>query len=298
MKLSSVLLGLLIVVGCLGHLGQAVAQKASAEIEKNEMGKARVLANQQFHLQSVQEMGVLIPLYIYPADIHTNKNFNRVMELKRQYVKVPFWVVLNPASGPGDAEDANYKKAIDRLIGSGCMVLGYVATGYGKKPVADVQRELKAWQRMYPRVQGIFFDEMIYEDNEAGVAHQKQLNSLAHSLGYWPTVGNPGAQTPGRYFVKNAAADVVVVHEAASWPTEAALHGDYFGGYADYPPATRAILMHSQKTVDPAAIKMARNYTRWIYVTQDTYKANDAAHANPWDELSIHLEAICKTLSQ
>ena len=38
--------------------------------------------------------------------------------------------------------------------------------------------------------------------------------------------------------------------------------------------------------------------SRWIYVTQDTYKANDPEHPNPWDNLFIHLEAMCRTLTE
>lgn len=157
----------------------------------------RVFDNQRFHQQASQKMGLLIPLYIYPANIHTNADYNRVMELKRQYSEVPFWVIVNPASGPGTEVDANYTKAIDRLVGAGCVVLGYVPTSYGKIPANDVQRDLDAWRRMYPRVHGIFYDEMIYEDTTAAVDHQKQLNVMAHHMGYWPTVGNPGTATPG-----------------------------------------------------------------------------------------------------
>ena len=257
----------------------------------------RVFDNQRFHHQASQKMGLLIPLYIYPANIHTNADYNRVMELKRQYSEVPFWVIVNPASGPGTEVDANYTKAIDRLVGAGCVVLGYVPTSYGKIPAKDVQRDLKAWRRMYPRVHGIFYDEMIYEDTTAAVDHQKQLNVMAHDMGYWPTVGNPGTATPGRYFA-NEAADVIVVHEADHWPTEAQLHGDYFGGYSDFPPSTRATLMYSQAKCDPDQIKMARRHSRWIYVTQDTYKVKDPEHPNPWDNLSVHLETMCRTLSE
>jgi hypothetical protein len=255
----------------------------------------RVFDNQRFHQQASQKMGLLIPLYIYPANVHTNADYNRVMELKRQYSEVPFWVIVNPASGPGTEVDANYAKAIDRLVGAGCVVLGYVPTSYGKIPAKDVQRDLEAWRRMYPRVHGIFYDEMIYEDTTAAVDHQKQLNVMAHHMGYWPTVGNPGTATPGRYFA-NEAADVIVVHEADHWPTEAQLHGDYFGGYADFPASTRGTLMYSQAKCDPDQIKMARRHSRWIYVTQDTYKVKDPEHPNPWDKLSVHLEAMCQTL--
>ncbi|TWT53597.1 Spherulation-specific family 4 [Rubripirellula amarantea] len=260
-------------------------------------GESRLAANQRFHLQASEKMGLLIPLYIYPANIHTNADYNRVMELKRKYSEVPFWVVLNPASGPGNAINANYTKAIDRLIGAGCVVLGYVPTGYGKTPIDNVRKDMAAWREMYPRIHGIFFDEMIYDDTASAVDHQTSLNAIARELGYWPTVANPGADTPGRYFAADAA-DVIVIHEADHWPTQAKLHGDYFGGYSDYPPASRATLMYGQATCDTLAIKMSQRYTRWIYVTQDTYKPGDQAHPNPWDQLSIHLEIICKALTK
>ena len=275
----------------------AFSRQSSGQDDAVTNGRQRVLANQLYHHQASQKMGLLIPLYIYPADIHTNADYNRVMNLKRQYSEVPFWVIVNPASGPGTEVDANYSKAIDRLIGAGCVVLGYVPTSYGKLPVKAVQRDLDAWRRMYPRIHGVFFDEMIYEDTVTAVDHQKQLNTTAHDMGYWPTVANPGTDTPGHYFAGEAA-DVIVIHESDHWPTEAQLHGNYFGHYSDYPPTTRATLMYSQTTCDTNAIKMARRYSRWIYVTQDTYKLNDPDHPNPWDNLSVHLETMCRTLGE
>ena len=149
-------------------------QTVSAQERIALSGPERVAANHLFNQQASQKMGLLIPLYIYPANIHTNADYNRVMELKRQYSEVPFWVILNPASGPGTEVDANYTKAVDRLIGSGCVVLGYVPTDYGKIPEKDVQRHLDAWRRMYPRVHGIFYDEMIYEDTAAAVDHHRR----------------------------------------------------------------------------------------------------------------------------
>lgn len=289
LKPSMVLGGLLVLI--------AFSHQSSGQDDAVKNASQRVLANQLFHQQASQKMGLLIPLYIYPADIHTNADYNRVMDLKRQFSEVPFWVIVNPASGPGTEVDANYTKAIDRLIGAGCVVLGYVPTSYGRLPVKDVQRDMDSWRRMYPRVHGVFFDEMIYEDTVSAVDHQKQLNTAAHAMGYWPTVANPGTDTPGRYFAAEAA-DVIVVHESDHWPTEAQLHGNYFGSYSDYPPTTRATLMYSQATCDPNAIKMARRYSRWIYVTQDTYKLHDAEHPNPWDNLSVHLETMLKTLDE
>jgi hypothetical protein len=67
---------------------------------------------------------VPIHLYVYPRDVHKNSTYNRLMDLKRQSETLTMWVILNPASGPGKGVDANYTKAVDRLIGAGCVVLG------------------------------------------------------------------------------------------------------------------------------------------------------------------------------
>ncbi len=258
---------------------------------------ARRERSMQFHLRAQERTGILIPLYVYPADIHTNKAYNRLIELKRRYETVPMWVIVNPASGPGKQVDANYTKAIDRLQGAGCVVLGYVSTSYAKRPEKEIKADIDAWLKLYPRTQGIFFDEMIYEDNDAGVKHQAALNKYARDAGCWPTVGNPGTDTPGRYFADDVA-DVIVVHEGETWPDEKRLQGDYFGGYSDHPPFTRAVLVHSMTKFDPKQLTMVRKYARWIYVTDDPYKLNDPKADNPWDTLSKHMEVMCDELAK
>lgn len=240
---------------------------------------------------------MLVPMYVYPADIHKNAVWNRLMDVKRRFETVPFWVIVNPASGPGTEVDANYTKGIDRLQGAGCVVLGYVSTSYGKRPAADVHADIDRWGKFYPRTQGIFFDEMLYEDTDAAAQQQVKLNRYAHNHGYWPTVANPGTDTPGRYFAADAA-DVIVIHEADSWPMEAKLKGDYFGGNSDYPPFTRAVLVHSLAKFDPQPLQMTRKYARWVYVTEDPYRPNDPKADNPWDTLSKHLEATCEQLAK
>lgn len=251
----------------------------------------------QFHRRAQERTGVLVPMYVYPENIHTNAVWNRLLDVKRRFETVPFWVIVNPASGPGEEVDANYTKAIDRLHGAGCVVLGYVPTNYAKRPVADVQTDIDRWRKFYPRTHGIFFDEMIYEDTEAAAQQQVKLNRYAHEQGYWPTVANPGTDTPGRYFAADAA-DVIVIHETEEWPTETKLKGDYFGGYSDYPPFTRAVLVHSQPKFDPKSLAMVRRYARWVYLTEDKYRPNDPTVDNPWDSLSKHLEAMCEQLSK
>jgi len=251
---------------------------------------------QEFHLRAQQRTGVLVPMYLYPANIHTNAAYNRLIEIKRRFETVPMWVILNPASGPGSQVDANYTKAIDRLEGAGCVTLGYVATSYGKRSEADVRKDVDRWLEMYPRIQGIFFDEMRNEDTAPAAAYQTTLNRYAHDKGCWPTVANPGTDIPERYFA-NRAADVIVIHEANAWPKAERLKGDYFGGYSDYPPFMRGVLMHSQKELDRDALRMTRKHARWVYITEGVFDPNDKK-SNPWDRLSKYLEPLCDELSK
>jgi Spherulation-specific family 4 len=268
---------------------QSVAQESA--------GRERMLAAMEFHLRGQTRTGVLIPLYAYPANVHTNEAFNRVIASKRDHETVPFWVILNPASGPGEQVDANYTKAIDRLQGAGCVILGYVSTSYGKRAGNEVQADIDRWLKLYPKTQGIFFDEMIYEDKADAAEYQAKLNRYAKQKGCWPTVANPGAETPERYFASECA-DVIVVHESAELPSEDRLKGDYFGGYSDYPPFSRSVLVHSQDKFDAASLQMIRRYVRWIYYTEKPFRANDPKAANPWDGVSQHLESLCEELER
>ncbi len=113
----------------------------------------------------------------------------------------------------------------------------------------------------------------------------------------WPVVANPGTDTPERY-VKANVADAIVTDESGHWPAESQLHGNYFGGYSDYPPLTRAALVYGQTSIDADKIRMIAQYSRWLYVTQDTYRPNDANHPNPWDQRSVHMEDICRILAE
>lgn len=253
--------------------------------------RRRLLAH-EFHLRAQERTGVLVPLYVYPANVAKNAAFNRLIDVKRRFETVPMWVIVNPASGPGKKGDPNYIRAIDRLRGAGCVILAYVSTSYAKRPAADVQKDVDQWLRLYPRIHGIFFDEMIYEDTDAGVKYTAGLRKYAHDAGCWPIVANPGADTPARYFEAQVA-DVIVIHEGNAWPKEERLKERY----ADHPPFTRGVLLHSQPTFDRDALRTARKHCRWVYVTEGPYRPGDPKAANPWDRVSKHLEALCEELA-
>src|SRR5687768_7785359 len=96
----------------------AVGLSVTSSAQERSPAEARLQA-QAFHLRAQQPTGILVPLYLYPEHIHQNATYNKLMDLKRRFERVPIWVIVNPASGPGKQVDANYTKAIDRLAGSG-----------------------------------------------------------------------------------------------------------------------------------------------------------------------------------
>ena len=132
----------------LALLGIAVSTAVSAE---PQTGSLRIAEHQQWLARATQPTGLLIPLYSYPAHVHQNETFNRLIALKRKYPTVPCCVIVNPASGPGEAVDENYRKAIDRLYGAGCYLAGYVSTEYGDRDAAAVTVDLERWHTLYPR---------------------------------------------------------------------------------------------------------------------------------------------------
>lgn len=266
-----------------------------------EPAGSRLAENQRYFELANQPTGMLIPLYHYPAHIHKNAVFNRLIELKKTYPTVPVCAIVNPSNGPGTGElDQNYVKAIDRLHGAGVVLLGYVSTRYGKQPKQQVLEDIQAWQKRYPKVHGLFLDEMANQTDDATVNYYVTVTSAGHEQGFWPVFANPGTATPEPFFAKQAA-DVFVIHEGKNWPAEVDLKGDYFGGYADYPPFTRSILVHSQAKFDREQFAIARKHVRWIYVTHDLFDAqgdlNDQNN-NPWDALSEHLEQTFQELSR
>jgi hypothetical protein len=239
--------------------------------------------------------GLLVPLYLYPADVHMNATFNRVIDLKLAHPAVPICVIANPNSGPGKGDlDANYIKAIDRMCGAGIYVVGYVSTEYGKRNDADVKFDIEEWRRRYPRASGIFLDEMANTVDEKADFSKRyaELTEYCHSKGYWPVFANPGTDTPQAFFEAKSA-DVFCIHEAGEYPKEERLKGDYFGGYSDYPPHTRSVLVYGQKNFDREKFRMISKYSRWVYVTHDTF---DSKQDNPWDSLSTHMEAMLEAL--
>ena len=128
----------------------------------HELGKPEIL-----EVQKNDRAGLMIPLYIYPGDVINNVTYNSIIDLARSSRDLPITAIINPGSGPGGFVDQNYIRAINRLQGANIRVIGYVRTNLTGIDKTLVAADIDQYLELYPRLDGIFFDEGTYEDNQA-----------------------------------------------------------------------------------------------------------------------------------
>jgi len=97
-------------------------------------------------------MSMGIPNYSYPPGAWATYN---ALGMPDVYIQI-----LNPNSGPGTTPDPGYVSAYAAALAKGTLILGYVPTTYGARPIADVKADIDKYYTFYPQLSGIFFDEM------------------------------------------------------------------------------------------------------------------------------------------
>jgi hypothetical protein len=244
--------------------------------------------------------GILIPFYIYPNNPYSDETCTRLLGLIRQYRgRVPCLVILNPGSGPGSAMDGNYSAFIKLIQAAGGKVAGYVSTAYAgtidaTRTEAAVKADVDTWLTLYADtpIDTIFFDEMNYDlgTNNEYVALYKRYTDYCHARNLAPVIANPGTNQQGAWFAERTA-DIIVVAETGTWPTESDMLGAYVGGHIDYKTSLRAAMVYGQSTLVPGKVRQLAKYVQWIYAT------GDALSPNPWDSLSAHVEQIFTILA-
>lgn len=249
------------------------------EIDINSEHDARGNIDRIFHNKS-ESRGLIIPLYIYPSSIYTNDTYNSIIEIKKQYPSVPVIAVLNPSSGPGTVQDGNYYRAIRRLQGADIICIGYISTSWSTRDQALVRRDLIYWKRLYPEIQGIFYDEMTYSDTASEVEYYRNVGQAARDMGYQLIVNNPGAAFAHDYFDENVA-DIIVGWENSTFPTSTQAKEDWADGIYEYSKLRRALLIHSQSSgYNYSEVNRILADFGWIWITQDMLSPN------PWDNFS------------
>jgi hypothetical protein len=215
---------------------------------------------------------LLVPAYFYPAEAGL-KQWDQLIESARQ---APVVAIVNPSSGPGTRTDPAYEKVIGRAREAGAVPIGYVSTGYAKRPLQEVKADMDRWYRLYPRVEGFFLDEQ--SDVADRVDYYEAL--LRHARKDRPNtlvVGNPGGFCAEEY-VSRPTADVFCLaeHDQArelSLPV-------WVGRQAPDRIAAFLFSVPNEERMRELVQELLRNRVGYIYLT-------DSTQPNPWERLPV-----------
>ena len=219
------------------------------------------------------KLRLLIPAYAYPAE----DGLQLWNGLAGAAAKVPVVAIANPASGPGQSRDENYARIVPRVQKAGVRIIGYVATSYAKRPIPDVERDMDAWIKMYPTIEGIFFDEQA-----SGAEHVEYYRTLYEYAGrrLKPDpilVSNPGVLCAPEYLTRSSAATFCLFESSQGFAEFAVPER----AGRRFPPRQVAALLYGVKTAKQmrqAAQDAAKKGIGYLFITDD-------ALPNPWDTL-------------
>jgi hypothetical protein len=212
--------------------------------------------------------GIAIPAYFYPGTLWTTATSST----PRTSI-----MIMNPNSGPGTSQDANYVKAVTAAQAAGIKVLGYVSTRYGQRPVQEAVNNIYAYKTWYG-VDGIFLDET--RADAAGVSYYKALAKYIRGSKGGFVMLNPGV-IPTEEYIRMA--DTSIVFEDS--------YTDYLGWAPvswmyKYPAGKFTHLVYGTTGTQLAnALTLSRNRNAgMIYITNDVLN-------NPWDTLPSYWSA-------
>lgn len=214
---------------------------------------------------------MLIPMYAYPTA--GSALWNGVRDAS---ATVDITAIINPANGPGTSVDANYQRRIAELDARGVKLAGYVYTGYGTRPLADVLADMDTFRALYPQVTLLFVDEQ--SNDAATLEYYAAIHAHAAAAGYARVFGNPGTNTPEAFTTSASIPVTTVIYESpySGWPAYAA--DSYVGAR---PAGDFAMMVTNVGTAarmrECVDLAKARNVD-YIYVTHDK-------GANPYDAL-------------
>jgi hypothetical protein len=213
---------------------------------------------------------LLVPLYEHPR--HRPEAWDALIRA----ADLLHSVVLNPDSGPGDAPDERFAAVSARLRDAGVPVLGYADTDYGRRPHAEVVRDLLRHRDWYG-VDGAFLDQAAAAPGP--LPHYRRLTIAARAAGARTLVLNHGVHPHPGYA---ELADLLVTFEGP-W--------DVYRQTEPAPPWTAGLpaerFCHLVYAVPPGAPAAALARERRAGV----HCAVPGTGAHPWGTLPYPLEA-------
>ncbi|MBN8247340.1 MAG: spherulation-specific family 4 protein [Verrucomicrobia bacterium] len=221
-------------------------------------------------------LALMVPAYFGPR---AGGDWDRLTAAAR---RVPLIAILNPASGPGDAVNPQYTRAIQAVRSAGGRVTGYVSTAYGRRVAEAVKEDIRRYHDFYT-LDGFFLDEMSNDGSATSLAYYADLRQ--HILRLNPAyhiTGNPGTTTQESYVTRPTADTVVTFEDGTGYP------GYSPSAWTKRHPAHRFChLLHSvaETSALTNAVRLAQSRNAgFLYVTDDVLN-------NPWDRLPAYWDA-------
>ena len=216
---------------------------------------------------------VLVPAYFYPAGLGLD-GWNRLAQGARS---INIEAILNPASGPGNAQDKTYVAVVNNLRTAGGSVYGYVSTQYGSRAMAIVMKDITTYIAFY-NINGIFIDEMANVQDKVSY-YQELYNFIKQLRSDFKVIGNPGMPYTLEGYL--AAADALVLFEGTL-----AAYGDFkpmaIAPWAENYPADRFVNIvygaTSESDLSRAIERSVGAHAASVFIT-------DGAMPNPYQGL-------------
>ena len=231
-----------------------------------------------------RRLRLLVPAYVYPNP-EGRKEWHKLTAVAS---KVDVVAIVNPNSGPGTEIDPDYTSLIVEARGCGVKFVGYVATDFGKRPAAEVKKDIDRWVRFYPGISGFFLDQQScdapYADTYADLAAYARQR-LPDCL----VITNPGA-TCDKTFLERRVSDVTCVFA----------NDEGFGAFElpevfkAYEPSRFAALAYKVRDVETMRAMVKEALLKgigYIYITDD-------ATEQPWERLPSYWEAEVEAVSR
>jgi hypothetical protein len=211
-----------------------------------------------------------VPAYFYPWP--ASKWWQQFANMRPGSV-----VIVNPASGPGDAIDARYVSAIENARSLGLVVLGYVDSDYGAIGIDHIVEQSSRHQSWYS-VDGIFVDRVAPDD--ASLPHYADIAQRVHDAGL------SVAFNAGQPYVDPGYADVADHLVLFEGKLSTYLECDFPRWSHDVTSNRLWHLVYGVATeaeMQNVVARAAANNAGIVYVT-------DGILPNPWDHLPSYLD--------
>jgi hypothetical protein len=212
--------------------------------------------------------GLIVPLYG-----QLGPEWEQLIQAKQAYPAVPVVAIVNAASGSGDARNRAYASAIDSLKAVGIVVIGYVSTREGGRPIKSLETDIAAWRSWYG-VDGVYFDQMPQRPGMEG--YYAYMTQFAKSHGMTVTMGNPGTNTSLSYI---GTVGTIVISEGVGVPSLSYLAGwdKAVSGKGNFAFIARSVPDYNSTYVEDAAASVGFLFVSdaSTYFVMPTYLSNE-----------------------